>query len=1199
MPSMSQWQNIAGPDIGTIPSAFGGFGFIHYQAGSVWAGRDNLFVSRDSGVTWTQLTPPVNGTITEINFFNTQIGVVATTSGVYKTMNGGATWTLILNRSFVYGAQFAGSADRIVAATDGNSPGFYYSTDGGVNWNYSARSSHPHFVLTYPNGTAYAQTGSNIYCTTDFGLSWQQKGGIDYDSWYLVQDSSSFLFLMNEEGHVFSDNLASFCRSSDGAISWQKTTARTPQYYTGGISASKCAVYCQTLADGIVRSVDAGLTWISIGGPNNFIDTRLVCAINSQIIIAADGNGQLWRTANSGGLGMPSEHAQFSVDKPKELAISICDVTDIIPVIYRLSSNCSGIDLHITSAIFEGSSSTLFTLISEQPPFVIKGNSASRMNVRFTAPNISGLYSSLLHITGYYRDGTGNSIPYDTTISLSALVEAAPPMLKSNIGTVNFSMLTPCDQGRDTTITFTNNGCDTLTILSGPGECPPGFSFDSIALPLLLPPGISVSIRFHFDPTDSGEYVMNAILEAESNGIRQFLPVTLRGSLRGSMPDLLPSDSVVAFRTITTCDPGTDTIITLTNIGCDTLKIISGPGPLSEGFSIDPLDFPIVLAPGQSLTLTVHFDAPGLGSFDSKVKFETDSRGQLSEVHLRLLGTSLPVQPELSANLTMLKFDTVSTCNSPVDTTIVLANTGCDTLVITGGPGPLPPEFVMMGITLPIILPPDSSLILQFSFFPSGNGSFTASPVFVYERYGLQRSVSFFLDGSGVEGIGVLSSAPPAFHFDPIPICFEDSLDGYITNKGCDTLMLDNVSLFGDADYQGSLPTAPYALAPGDTLRYTLYLKPTSKGTRNSILTITAHSAHGSQISYTDRVFIDGLVNDGSRTLAASHQDIQFGITTLCELPDSILTLFNEGCDTLTITAADIKGRGFLSDAALPIVIPPGQRKEIRISSVLDTTDGVAGSEATISFVSNAENQLQPIRLRRDYQYPKRHTIKLIEAEAMGSSGEVIRFDLRVDGELIDVSTIDLDLDFNSDILGFLSVEGPNRITFADGHIHISGFPIISDSSGIIGSIFFEIYLTKDSLSILDLSNLKLNEGDPYFERCIASVGDLGGNFTYVFRCGERLLSKYMGSVQIFSIISVRPNPTYDEVELTVNAQQETDLVISVYDALGKQMLTDTRQISSGIANINMDVRNLGTGIYYIEAKAANTRTSTSFVKIR
>jgi len=60
--AFSQWFNIADRLLGDFPADCCGFGHITYKDGRLWAGRSSLFVSNDTGKTWTFVNG-FNGTI--------------------------------------------------------------------------------------------------------------------------------------------------------------------------------------------------------------------------------------------------------------------------------------------------------------------------------------------------------------------------------------------------------------------------------------------------------------------------------------------------------------------------------------------------------------------------------------------------------------------------------------------------------------------------------------------------------------------------------------------------------------------------------------------------------------------------------------------------------------------------------------------------------------------------------------------------------------------------------------------------------------------------------------------------------------------------------------------------------------------------------------------------------------------------------
>ncbi|MEP7235216.1 MAG: hypothetical protein ABI778_07970, partial [Ignavibacteriota bacterium] len=202
---MAQWSTVASNLLEVIPSVSGGFGSLAYKDGVVWVARTAIWKSLDSGVTWTQVKNSIGGTITEIKFYDRNIGVVASTAGVFLTINQGQSWSLILNHSS-FGASFAGSSQNIVAVCDGS--GFYYSQNGGSSWNSQNPAAHLLCILGKSNGTAYGFGGSDatkvggLFATSDFGLTWQGSSSTDYDSFSLAEDScDGTIYRMNEEGH--------------------------------------------------------------------------------------------------------------------------------------------------------------------------------------------------------------------------------------------------------------------------------------------------------------------------------------------------------------------------------------------------------------------------------------------------------------------------------------------------------------------------------------------------------------------------------------------------------------------------------------------------------------------------------------------------------------------------------------------------------------------------------------------------------------------------------------------------------------------------------------------------------------------------------------------------------------------------------------------------------------------------------------
>ena len=72
-------------------------------------------------------------------------------------------------------------------------------------------------------------------------------------------------------------------------------------------------------SSGIHRSMDRGLTWKSIGGPNLTPDTRNLATINDNFILATDSSGNIWLTTNGGGDSVQSQPAGTLKLTPNQL----------------------------------------------------------------------------------------------------------------------------------------------------------------------------------------------------------------------------------------------------------------------------------------------------------------------------------------------------------------------------------------------------------------------------------------------------------------------------------------------------------------------------------------------------------------------------------------------------------------------------------------------------------------------------------------------------------------------------------------------------------------------------------------------------------------------------------------------------------------------------------------------------------------
>lgn len=304
----AQWQMVAPSLLGKQDIVMSS---IVHKAGLTWAGTKALFMSPDSGISWMKRWNIAMGKdlIVDITFYDNNIGLVCTLDGyLYRTDDQGINWRQLQGFSTANTAAFLGSSNDIIITSDAKTVSI--SRDGGNTWISKVLDDYVEQVKPLLGGSAMVFAGNyttkqgNIYKTTDYGMTWQQlTGKIDLDSYSFDVDpcNPNYIYAVNEEGTTLTDNKGSLFISTDGGNSFNLSMVSPIRYFSGSIARTTKAVFIQTVSNGISRSTDQGTTWKPIGGPSVTYDTRLLCAINSNIVLAADDNGSIWRTINSGG----------------------------------------------------------------------------------------------------------------------------------------------------------------------------------------------------------------------------------------------------------------------------------------------------------------------------------------------------------------------------------------------------------------------------------------------------------------------------------------------------------------------------------------------------------------------------------------------------------------------------------------------------------------------------------------------------------------------------------------------------------------------------------------------------------------------------------------------------------------------------------------------------------------------------------
>jgi len=744
-------------------------------------------------------------------------------------------------------------------------------------------------------------------------------------------------------------------------------------------------------------------------------------------------------------------------------------------------------------------------------------------------------------------------------------------------------------------VTIKNIQCRgiTLTSVELEEQDPKGtFQLDTVALPFYLDSGATDSFQLAYTMTQEGTHLAYLHIHGVNDGLFHNPYDTLLAITAVGGPDTgrLSGPVSLSMEAPSACQ-NSDTLIALINTGCGDLTVLSGQMQPSE-FTMDTLGYPLTIHAGDTLFLHVHYMPQDTKTVNGVVRFTTRSNGYTDSAVIAVSGSALASMSK--ANLAALEVGTISLCNER-DTTIVLKNTGCDPFTVNAANLSQASTFTLASTGLPLTLATGDSVIFHVAFAPKQDGTFSDTLIAsITGRTGTLFDTAY-LGGIGTSSILVF--APHEVDGGEIPLCGIDTLTATFANHGCDTLRAS-----------GLVSGTGYSILSGDTT-----IPPNASGTYR-IVFIPANQK-GSDAGQLKLHFISALTGKSLDTSAALLVTVGAGTTALsldtslrdfgtlfeCEERDTTIFLANPGCDTLRVDSAVFSNASYSCDTAFPIVIPANDSVAIRISFVPNISPNPGSDNGAVTFWSDANtgSQTETVPLRAIGIPPAKLTLSLVGLEAptyAATAGQVVTFYVVLTGDTgaaaKELQSITFDLTHNDDLLTLLQASGlswspgPATTTRTDTLAWKVGLeaPTYADT---IGTLTFRVYLTDSSTTPLTLSNIAFSAaGLP--PDCIASIGENGLGFTYLYQCSEHLLQDAMLGVP-FQIGSIVPNPARDKMEVQWVGDEPADLELD--DVLGRKMFAHPATLPPSPLLLQrrgsrFDVSQLPAGVYYLRARA-------------
>ena len=305
-------------------------------------------------------------------------------------------------------------------------------------------------------------------------------------------------------------------------------------------------------------------------------------------------------------------------------------------------SNTGSSNLTISQTTVSG---TGFSTTGLGMPFTLAPGQSVRLTTTF-APQSSGSLSgslSLAYSTPKNKShGKGSpSSNYTAAVSLTG-TGTGPGQLTANPSSLNFGYV---QVGSTLTLmdSFTNTGGASVTI-SQASASGTGFNISGLNLPLSLNPGASVTFSAMFTPSSAASASGSIIVS--SNASNPTLTASLSGT--GTAPGQLNlAPTALDFGSVTV---GTN-LSKASSLGASGASVTVSSASLNSGeFSLTGISFPLTIAAGQSVPITLTFAPQASGTASAMLSFASNASNAPNE-SLRGAGVA-PQQHSVSLSWT-------------------------------------------------------------------------------------------------------------------------------------------------------------------------------------------------------------------------------------------------------------------------------------------------------------------------------------------------------------------------------------------------------------------------------------------------------------------------------------------------------------------------------------------------------------------
>ncbi len=264
------WQQLNSGVSANLNSVF----FLDANNGFVVGEAGTFLKTNDGGLNWTASTTAPAANLNAVYFFNPDVGLIAANNGlILRTVDGGATWNTVATgvTDDLLSLSFSGS----IGICGGLSQTILRTTDSGASWIVAVSGFFgggyygAHMLDT---NTGYLAGENTIFQsivgkTTDGGINW------DYSAFYINGAEARLydLYFFDAANGITAasvwDATGAVSRTTNGGGSWTSNIFGQAFF---GMHFSGNTGYVVGLNGIIYKSTDSGLSWVSQNSGTNF-----------------------------------------------------------------------------------------------------------------------------------------------------------------------------------------------------------------------------------------------------------------------------------------------------------------------------------------------------------------------------------------------------------------------------------------------------------------------------------------------------------------------------------------------------------------------------------------------------------------------------------------------------------------------------------------------------------------------------------------------------------------------------------------------------------------------------------------------------------------------------------------------------------------------------------------------------------------